>query len=485
MPGQKHSTNKALLLLVVALCLIIGGTFTRSSAIMTPRSNPNMQDMYVAKNQEDSLDAQAFSDPAPDAPAQPIQDVSTPTPAPTQEPTPTAPPEPTPEPAVLPPSWEAAEGVWTPSGSSWYFLVNGSALTGWLTDTDSHRYYFDANGIMQTGWLDDQGIRYYFNGDGVMQTGDAVIDGQVYHFRQDGALEGGPIPLEEAAAARELLFYAKGISAPAQAAAAQEVPSAAQTAPPEDPAQALPTEDAAQAPPAENADPPAQTSPAADAAQVPPAEDASAPQPQTTAVKKVALTFDDGPSDFTDRLLDCLEAHQAKATFFLVGKEVEYFPDPVRRMEALGCEIGNHSYDHTDLATLSPEEIADQIGRTDQLILDLTGHGSTVVRPPYGSVNDTVASSITAPMILWTVDPEDWNEGEDVDRIVQTVMEQVQDGSIILMHDIFRSSVDAAELLIPRLIEEGYELVTIHQLAASSGTELAGGSIYNSFSPAP
>ena len=87
----------------------------------------------------------------------------------------------------------------------------------------------------------------------------------------------------------------------------------------------------------------------------------------------IALTFDDGPSDFTDRLLDCLEANNVKATFFLAGQEVEYFQEPVKRMEELGCEIGNHSYDHPDLTTLSADNAASQLSRTDQLIQDLTG----------------------------------------------------------------------------------------------------------------
>ena len=194
----------------------------------------------------------------------------------------------------------------------------------------------------------------------------------------------------------------------------------------------------------------------------------------------IALTFDDGPSDFTDRLLDCLEANNVKATFFLAGQEVEYFQKPVKRMEELGCEIGNHSYDHPDLTTLSTDDAASQLSRTDQLIQDLTGHIATVVRPPYGSYNDTVAETAARPLILWSVDTLDW-ETQNADSTVQNVMDNASDGQIILMHDIFKESVDAAEIFIPQLLQEGYQLVTVSELAAAKGITLENGTAYGSF----
>ena len=196
--------------------------------------------------------------------------------------------------------------------------------------------------------------------------------------------------------------------------------------------------------------------------------------------KTIALTFDDGPSSFTGRLLDCLEANNAKATFFMVGKEILSFPDEVKRMKALGCELGNHTYDHTDLATLSASDISSQIFRVDQELVNLTGQGATVVRPPYGSVNDTVKATVGTPMILWSIDTLDWKT-QDVQATVEEVMNNVQDGSIILMHDIYSTSVDAAEILIPQLIEDGYQLVTVHELAAAHGKELNPGITYGEF----
>ena len=199
-----------------------------------------------------------------------------------------------------------------------------------------------------------------------------------------------------------------------------------------------------------------------------------------TEKKKAALTFDDGPSSFTDRLLDCLEENNAKATFFMVGTEIASFPDEVKRMKKLGCELGNHTYDHKDLATLSSDEISSEIARVDEQLVNLTGEGASVVRPPYGSVNDTVKSTVGTPMILWSIDTLDWKT-QDVESTVEEVMNNVKDGSIILMHDIFSTSVDAAEILIPQLIEEGYQLVTVHELASLHQTELSAGVTYGEF----
>ena len=221
------------------------------------------------------------------------------------------------------------------------------------------------------------------------------------------------------------------------------------------------------------------SSAASEVSPVPEASVTSEPTVSPEPKGMIALTFDDGPSDFTDRLLDCLEANNVKATFFLAGQEVEYFQEPVKRMEELGCEIGNHSYDHPDLTTLSADDAASQLSRTDQLIQDLTGHIATVVRPPYGSYNDTVAETAARPLILWSVDTLDW-ETQNADSTVQNVMDNASDGQIILMHDIFKESVDAAEIFIPQLLQEGYQLVTVSELAAAKGITLENGTAYGS-----
>ena len=442
MQGRKIRTNRPLLIFTVLLCLICGALIPRSSPTTESRDSEGQPDIFVAPTTEESIENTS-------------SEAETPTAAPTATPV----PEPTA--AAIEASAEASVGVWTSNGSSWCFMVNGSAMTGWLTDTDGKRYHFDENGIMQTGWLDDNGNRYYLDADGVMQTGDVTVDGQNYHFREDGVLEGTAEETENAGT-QALFSYTPTASDQAEAAAAESSSTQENTS-----EQTLQSE---------------QTDTSADTSQT---QASAAPTAAAEVVPgssgKIALTFDDGPSDYTAGLLDCLEENQAKATFFLVGNMIDYYSEDVVRMESLGCEIGNHSYDHTDLSTLSAEEISNEIAKTDDLLVNLVGHGATVVRPPYGNVNDTVKSVISTPMILWTIDPEDWNEGEDVDRLVNAVMENVQDGSIVLMHDIFQSSVDAAKTLIPKLQAAGYELVTIHELAQARDISLEGGVVYDGF----
>lgn len=331
------------------------------------------------------------------------------------EPSPTA--VPTVTPVVFQVSPEAASGIWTSSGSNWLFMVNGSPYTGWLTDSDGKRYFFNKDGIMQTGWVDDGGKRYFMDLDGIMQTGFITTEGKSYELLSDGSL--------------------KGYSAKETKKKSEEKK---QTVSPE------------------------------------PTEQKKAEK--NTEKKYVALTFDDGPSSFTDRLLDCLEKNKAKATFFMVGKEVEYFSEEVKRMDKLGCELGNHTYSHADLTTLSPEEMSSEIGKVDQLLLDLTGQGASVVRPPYGSVNSSVKTTVGTPMVLWTVDTLDW-ESQDPQKIADVVKAEVTNGSIILMHDIFSTSVDAAEIFIPQLKKEGYEFVTVHELAKINGLQLQPGNVYS------
>ena len=452
MSGHKPHTNKGLAVAAVLMCLGCGIAFTQSSAAPSPIEDTKAPDMFVAGNADDSAlqsgGGTALDTDHTEGEQQTEEPSSAPADTPTPEPSPTEQPE-----AVITASPEASEGTWTPVGSSWYFMVNGAGYTGWLTDTDSRRYYFDANGVMQTGWLELDDSRYYLNADGVLQTGDVTIDGQVYHFDANGVQQGDPT---DGSSDTGLVFYmntASGEQASSAEGTADPIASAA-----------------------------GDSSSAAEASVSSEGDGEQPPEPTPTPEPKgmIALTFDDGPSDFTDRLLDCLEANNARATFFLVGQEIEYFQEPLSRMEELGCEIGNHSFDHADLATLSAEDVTSQLSRTDEEIQNLVGHSATVVRPPSGSFNDTVAGIAARPLIMWSVDTLDW-ETQNADSTVQNVMDNAQDGAIILMHDIFKESVDAAEVFIPQLIQEGYQLVTVSELAAAKGITLEAGPSYGAF----
>lgn len=193
----------------------------------------------------------------------------------------------------------------------------------------------------------------------------------------------------------------------------------------------------------------------------------------------MALTFDDGPGARTHELLDVLEKYDAHATFFIQGIHVSQYASDIQRMKDIGCEIGNHSYDHPQLTGQSDGGAA-QIAKTNELLKQACGQSATVLRPPYGSVNDQVKASVGMPMILWNIDTLDWKT-KDTQSTIDCVLNTADDGDIVLMHDIYSATVDAALQLIPKLIENGYQLVTVTEMAEARGITLQNGKVYTDF----
>ena len=194
----------------------------------------------------------------------------------------------------------------------------------------------------------------------------------------------------------------------------------------------------------------------------------------------VALTFDDGPrASTTGRLLDELALREVPATFFLLGHRIPGNEDLVRRMAAEGHQIGVHTYDHVEVTGLSREDFDLQVGKTRSLLLDILGEGEFWLRPPYGITDEAARQWADSPIVLWSVDPEDWKD-QDVGRIVAGVVEHVQDGDIILMHDLYGSSVDAAVQIVDALLGKGYCFVTVEDLLARNGIEAQDGVLYRS-----
>jgi len=181
----------------------------------------------------------------------------------------------------------------------------------------------------------------------------------------------------------------------------------------------------------------------------------------------IALTFDDGPStNATGRILDLIEVYNIKATFFIVGNRLETSSVAkalLTRADKLGCEIGNHTYDHKDLSKLGAEEIKSQISHTDDLVKSIISKNPHLVRPPYGKYNKDVVDTLNVPMIFWSVDSEDW-KSRNAETIVNIIKDNTKDGDIILMHDLYSSTADACEIIIPYLLEQGYQLVTVSEL---------------------
>ena len=183
----------------------------------------------------------------------------------------------------------------------------------------------------------------------------------------------------------------------------------------------------------------------------------------------VALTFDDGPREATTGpLLDGLALREVPATFFLVGSRIPGNEDLVRRMAAEGHQIGIHTYDHVELKGLSRGAFDLQVGRTRALLTGLLGEGNYWLRPPYGLIDRQAEGWCGGPIILWSVDPEDWKD-DNIDRIVSAIVDRARDGDIILMHDLFPSSEQAALRVVDALLAKGFCFVTVEQLMAERG----------------
>lgn len=190
----------------------------------------------------------------------------------------------------------------------------------------------------------------------------------------------------------------------------------------------------------------------------------AAVDPYRDTEKQVALTFDDGPNPYyTEPLLSGLSERGVKATFFLLGKEVEKHPEIVEEIQKQGHMIGNHSYQHEQLSRLSDEAACMQVSRTNELIHEITGEYPLYLRPPYGDWKDGLDCDTAMIEVLWDVDPRDWATS-DARRVAERVVDKVQDGDIILMHDASESSVKAALEVVDRLREEGYRFVTVEEL---------------------
>ncbi|HIW20888.1 MAG TPA: polysaccharide deacetylase family protein [Candidatus Dorea intestinavium] len=304
----------------------------------------------------------------------------------------------------------------TYKNKQYYFDENGKKVTG-ATAINGANYYFNKNGQMEVGWKKFADKKHYYTDNGQGAVGLLELEGDTYHFEQDSSMTTGELRL----GALLYKFDKNG----------KMVSSKVEGIDPEKP--------------------------------------------------MIAITFDDGPGPRTGEILDVLEKYGSRATFFMLGQKVSGNEAVVKRMKELGNELGNHSFDHPQLTKLSVPEIQAQINNTNQLIANASGgSGATVVRPPYGAVNDTVKATIPYPLIMWNVDTLDWKT-RNVQATIDSVMSTAADGNIVLLHDIHDASVDAAKAFIPKLIEQGYQLVTVSELATAKNINMQNGEHYSSF----
>lgn len=179
---------------------------------------------------------------------------------------------------------------------------------------------------------------------------------------------------------------------------------------------------------------------------------------------EIALTFDDGPHEvYTEQLLDGLKERGVQATFFLIGQNIEEKEAVVQRMKEEGHLIGNHTYHHVNLKKISESKAEEEIVMTCNKIYDTVGICTSFVRPPFGEWKQNLDFDITMIPVSWNVDSLDWTT-ENVDKTVKRVVKDVKEGDIILMHDIYASSVEAALRIVDILQEKGYEFVTVDKL---------------------
>lgn len=197
----------------------------------------------------------------------------------------------------------------------------------------------------------------------------------------------------------------------------------------------------------------------------------------------LALTFDDGPRrSTTSALLDGLAQRGVKATFFLIGRQIPGNEDLIRRMDSEGHQIGIHTYDHVELTGLNRADFDAQVGTTRTLLTQLLGHNGFLLRPPYGSVDAGVRAMAGAPIVLWSVDPEDWRE-QDPQLIAEHLVSHAKDGDILLLHDIFPGSVEAALAAVDALMAKGYYFVTVEELFSLRHVSLENGCVYRCAAP--
>ena len=199
-----------------------------------------------------------------------------------------------------------------------------------------------------------------------------------------------------------------------------------------------------------------------------------------TNKKLVAITFDDGPGPYTNKLLDILNANKAHATFFMLGNNLEKYRSVVLNVYNSGNEIGYHSYAHTNFKRQDIATIKSELDQSNAILKNITGTTFSLIRPPYGSINNEIKEAIDASFILWSVDTEDWRH-KDSEYLLNYVLENIYAGAIILFHDIHATSVDAMTKILPYLYVEGYQVVTVSDLAKNYNVTLEPHKVYRYF----
>lgn len=196
--------------------------------------------------------------------------------------------------------------------------------------------------------------------------------------------------------------------------------------------------------------------------------------------KAIALTYDDGPSPNTDTILNTLEKYDGLATFFVVGSRVSSYKSQLKRAYKMGCQIGNHSWNHGYYSQMNSSQIASQISKCNSAVKKQIKEAPAICRTPGGDKSSNVRNSVGMPIILWSIDTRDWAT-QNSSKTYSSVVNGAYDGAIALMHDLYRPTADASKRIIPKLVSQGYQLVTVEELRLLKGYKLKPGRVYTSF----
>lgn len=312
---------------------------------------------------------------------------------------------------------------------------DGTYVTSDFITSKGQTYYFDESGKKTTGWQKINGFQYFFDKAGKMQTGWKKDKKEKYYLQEDGKMAVGWLDIKK----DSYYFDKNGKMVTGKKVIGKK--------------KCVFRKDGTLKSKEKKVDP---------------------------EKPMIALTFDDGPGKHTDALLNQLDQYDARATFFMVGKNAVKYPEVIQKMEKIGCELGNHSTTHANLVKLDDAGIRREIDTAQSAIAEAVGYGGYLLRPPYGETDERVQSIADLPFVMWSLDTKDWKK-KDAAKIIEYVLTYVGDGDIVLMHDIHDFSVEAARNLIPQLIERGYQLVTVSELAEARGTNLVNGEKYSQF----
>jgi len=313
-------------------------------------------------------------------------------------------------------SGEAKTGWINIGNDTYYCKDDGSVATGRVQIEDSYYLFEDSGILMKSGWVEDaNGNKSYAADDGKLAVGRTEIEGKKYCFTENGTYKTGWINN-----GTERCY----VSEDGSLLTGEQVISGITF----------------------QFD-----------------ENGCFISQSGEGTKMVALTFDDGPSNNTNTILDVLEQFDAKATFFVVGSRVPSYSSQLKRESDMGCEIGSHTYNHSYLTKLSVEEMQKEIDDTNKIVAQVTGHETTCIRPPGGFYNSDVIQRINCPIVMWDIDTLDW-KSRNAESVANIATSNIKDGDIILMHDLYASTAEAVKSIVPALISQGFKIVTVSEL---------------------